>query len=154
MADYNKISVSLDSMAADIQNLKFAPLSFGMTMVARLGASGPIIAVQEVDVFDLTSQAGQFIGVVDEFEDGSMLLRTNLTMLPKVDDLEVRLHIFKAGVTFDDSTIDKTIDTTNFTLDEESLLYLHPYELIIPANYTGGPCHTIMVFQHGVQIGQ
>ena len=149
------ITRSFEPTLPGVAKLFITPLKSGTPVIeARAGAAtGAVLETKTVDEFDIAPQADRFIGVVDEFEDGSMLLRTNLAMLPKVENLDVYMHIFKAGVTFGDSTLDKTVNTSDSIWDDEVGAYLLPYSLIIPPDYAGGPCHTLAVFQDGVQIG-
>lgn len=151
-----RITRSFETTLPGIVKLFITPLKAGTPVIeARAGAAtGAVLEIKTVDEFDIASQADRFIGVVDEFEDGSRLLRTNLMMRPKVEDLDVYMHIFKAGVTFADSTLDKTVNTSDFTRHEDAGGFLLPYSLIIPPDYAGGPCHTLEVYQDGVKISE
>jgi hypothetical protein len=97
-----------------------------------------------------------YIGVVETFPDGAKLLETNLEMFPKVENLIVILNIFIVGNTFEDSTLVKTINTSDFTLDPASGKYLYPYRMIRSPGAQGGgaPCHTIKIMQGSDQVGQ
>jgi hypothetical protein len=118
------------------------------------GTCGPLIKQQEVDEFTLDTQATEFIGVIETFADGSMLVQTNLELSPKVENLIVTLNIFVSGVTFEDSTLVKTLNTSAFTLDAESGKYLYPYQMIVTPGIKTGTCHTIKVMQGSEQAGQ
>jgi len=132
--------------------INIEPLNTGNdSVIARIGGSnGPAIAVQEIDDFDLTTQAINYIGVIDVFADGSQLIKTNLIMIPKITGLQVDLHIFVSGVTHEDGTLDKTIMTDDF---DNSSPALYEYRMIKNLGVTTGACHTIKIYQNNVQIG-
>ena len=122
---------------------------------ARLGsAGGPVVALQEVDEFTLRSQATMYIAVVETFPDGSKLLQTNLEMTPKVENLVVRMHIIIRGVTFEDSTLDMEINTSDFTYDAASGKWLYPYRMIASPDIQTGSCHDIAIYQGSDLVGQ
>jgi hypothetical protein len=132
------------------------PLTNGTPVIqARLGsAGGPVVALQEVDEFTLRSQATTFIAVVETFPDGSKLLQTNLEMTPKVENLVVRMHIIIRGVTFEDSTLDMEINTSDFTYDAASGKWLYPYRMIASPDIQTGSCHDIAIYQGNDLVGQ
>jgi hypothetical protein len=122
---------------------------------ARLGSpTGPILAQQEIDEFALKTQADKVIYVVETFADGSKLLQTNLEMTPHVLDLAVRMHIIIRGVTFEDSTLDKALNTSAFTYHAASDKWLCPYGLIATPDLVTGSCHDIAIYQGADQVGK
>jgi hypothetical protein len=152
------VSVKGSAVESGVQGQKLYLKTLGRgtpVLQARLnGTTGPLIKQQEVDEFTLDTQATKFIGVIETFADGSMLAQTNLEMSPKVENLSVTLNIFVSGVTFEDSTLVKTLNTSSFTLDTESGDYLHPYQMIVTPGIKTGTCHTIKVWQGNEQVGQ
>jgi hypothetical protein len=148
--------VSLKEPTARGVRLYAKSLQAGTPVIqARLvSAAGPVIAQQEVDEFTLFSQATAYIGVVETFPDGAKLLQTNLEMDPKVENLVVKLHIIIRGVTFEDSTLDKEINTSDFAFDPVSGKWLYPYRLISTPDLFTGSCHSIAVYQGSDQVGQ
>jgi hypothetical protein len=122
---------------------------------ARLGGvAGPVIAQHEVDEFTLRSQATTFIAVVDTFPDGAKLIQTNLEMAPHVPNLVVKLHIIIRGVTFEDSTLDLEINTSDFTYDEASGKWLYAYRMISTPDLFTGSCHDLAIYQSNDQVGR
>ncbi len=146
------LQVTNQATAANGSTINLMPTAAGDTiLISRIGGEfGPIISTYEIDEFDLTSQSAQYIGLVEEYPDGSMLVETNLAITPKISGLEVVLHIFVSGVTFPDATLDKTIMTDSF---DNSSPALFPYQMIVNQGVTTGSCHTIKVYQNSVQIG-
>jgi len=156
--DSTLVTVSVKTQTVQGVRLYIKSLKAGSPVVqARLGGStGQVVTQQEVDEFTLGSQATMYIGVVETFPDGAKLLQTNLEMFPKVENLIVTLNIFIVGNTFEDSTLVKTINTSDFTLDPASGKYLYPYRMIRSPGAQGGgsPCHTIKITQGSDQVGQ
>ena len=147
------LEVSSQVESSDGSNLKLKPLTSGEPILfARLnGKFGPIIKKVEVDEFTFLTQAKKYIGLVEEYEDGSMLVQTNMQMSEKISSLEFRLNIFVSGVTFEDSSLKKILYTDNFT---STIPALHPYQMIANPGIKTGTCHNIKVYQRGVLIGQ
>jgi|GEM_PF-1473183 len=154
--DPTLLQVSVKETTARGVRLYLKPLKSGTPILqARLGSPiGPILAQQEVDEFTLRSQAASYIGVLETFPDGSLLVGTNLEMDPQVLDLDVNLHIIIRGVTFEDSTLDKTLTTDDFIFDAASGKWLYPYRMIATPDLFTGTCHSIAVYQGSDQVGQ
>jgi hypothetical protein len=91
--------------------------------------------------------------VVEEFEDGSFLLDSKVYIEPLVPDLQFAMNIFTGGVTFEDSTISKSLFTSDFSLEAGTNTAIHPYQMIMDKELTRGPCHTIRIYQDDVQVG-
>lgn len=149
------LSHAADSNNGATSNLFVQPIASGNNfLIARLGSEmGPILAVREVDEFEGGSAAERYIGVIEEYEDGSLLVGTDLWIEPKVEGLDFVLHIFVAGVTFADSTLDKTVNTSDFVLQEGGQMATYPYQMIMNEGLVNGPCHTIKIYQNGVRVG-
>jgi hypothetical protein len=126
-----------------------------LILQARLGSpTGPILAQQEVDEFAFKTQADKYICAIETFPDGSKLLQTNLEMNPQILDLAVRMHIIIRGVTFEDSTLDKALNTNDFTYDAASDKWLCPYRMIATPDLITGSCHDIAIYQGSDQVGK
>jgi hypothetical protein len=154
--DPTLLQVSVKETTARGVRLYLKPLKAGTPILqARLGSpTGPILAQQEVDEFTLRSQSTTTIGVVETFPDGAKLVQTNLEMAPHVADLAVKLHIIIRGVTFEDSTLDKTINTSDFTYDAASGKWLCAYRMISTPDLFTGSCHSIAIYQGSDPVGQ
>ena len=152
------VDVSVKTQTVQGVRLYIKTLKAGSPVVqARLGDSaGQILAQQEVDEFTLKSQATTLIPVIDTFPDGAMLAESTLEMYPMVEGLTVRMNIFMVGNTFEDSTLEKTLSTSDFTFDPVSGKWLYPYRMIRSTGAQGGgsPCHTIKIMQGSDQVGQ
>jgi hypothetical protein len=154
--DPTLLQVSVKETTARGVRLYLKALKAGTPILqARLGSpTGPILAQQEVDEFALKTQADKVIYVVETFADGSKLLQTNLEMTPHVLDLAVRMHIIIRGVTFEDSTLDKALNTSAFTYHAASGKWLCPYGLIATPDLVTGSCHDIAIYQGADQVGK
>jgi len=75
-------------------------------------------------------------------------------MDPHVLNLTVRMHIIIRGVTFEDSTLDKTLNTNDFTFDAASGKWLYAYRLISTPDLFTGSCHNLAIYQGSDQVGQ
>jgi hypothetical protein len=90
----------------DVYN--YTPLKRGELPVAmRLGENGPIIQSEWIEVFDLRSTAEQILGVKERFEDGTLLVGATMKLIPHVDAINCRVSVIAAGITNDDSTLEK-----------------------------------------------
>jgi hypothetical protein len=154
--DPTLLQVSVKETTARGVRLYLKPLKAGTPILqARLGSpTGPILAQQEVDEFTLRSQSTTYIGVLNTFPDGAKLLQTNLEMDPQVVNLNVSMHIIIRGVTFEDSTLDKTINTSDFTYDAASGKWLYAYQMIATPDLFTGTCHSIAIYQGSDPVGQ
>jgi hypothetical protein len=154
--DPTLMEVSVKETTARGVRLYLKPLKAGAPILqARLGSpTGPILAQQEVDEFSMRSQSTTTIGVVETFPDGAKLVQTNLEMDPQVVHLDVSLHIIIRGVTFEDSTLDKTLATDDFIFDPASGKWLYAYRMIATPDLFTGTCHSIAIYQGSDQVGQ
>ena len=154
--DPTLLQVSVKETTARGVRLYLKPLKAGTPILqARLGSpTGPILAQQEIDEFTIRSQSTTTIGVIETFPDGAKLVQTNLEMDPQVLDLDVKLHIIIRGVTFEDSTLDKVLNTSSFTYDAVSGKWLYAYQMIATPDLFTGTCHSIIVTQGSDQVGQ
>ncbi|TVP75179.1 MAG: hypothetical protein EA353_14425, partial [Puniceicoccaceae bacterium] len=116
----------------------------GGSILARLPNSGSIIAATAVDVVTDHSRRQTHHQVVETFPDGTLMVNSYIFLSHVPDDLEVEIHVFKAGVTFDDGTIRRTLTAADF---DETGRY-HFYLLRSPG-VTGGSCYSVRFRQDG-----
>lgn len=115
------------------------------------GENGPILDIREIEEFTFQTQATEYIGVVDEFEDGSLVVESNLEIWPKLTGLTIDMKIHTSGLTFEDGTTLKTVTSESFSLDTPAEL---PYQMIMNPNLGTGTCHSFKVYQNNVLIGE
>jgi hypothetical protein len=121
------------------------------SLQARLHDSqGPLLSSQPIDEFTITSNATQGVQFIKTMPDGSTMAKAMLTMTPLISDLDVVLRGLIAGITFEDSTTIKHVNSNAFT--RSALWGTYPYYLIRGPGKTGHYCHTIIVYQQGVQV--
>lgn len=58
------------------------------------------------------------------------------------------------GVTFDDSTLDMEVNTSDFAYDAASGKWLYAYRMIASDDFDAGSCHSLAIYQGGDQVGQ
>ncbi|WP_162071377.1 hypothetical protein [Lentimonas sp. CC10] len=118
------------------------------TVLARLGEDGPIIARTTVHILvDYDYTETHFL-IVDTFEDGTELWSSSISLGGDIpDDLTVNLRIFKAGVTFLDGTVERTVTKADF----DELGYFR-YYMLHPKSSRGSTCHMTTIYQGGEQI--
>jgi PA14 domain len=136
--------------------LKLQPNRSGTPVVqARLWTStGPIIAEQEIDEFDIRTTATRRIVVDEQLPDGTYLFHATMLMDPYVPDLLLNMKIYIAGVTFDDSTLRRLVSTSIFSKDAQSAWsgVSYPYGMIRSPGVNSGLCHSFSVYQNGIQV--
>jgi len=134
-------------------NAKLTARNFGKTsVVTRLGVDGPVLGYGQVQAFTMRTSAEQLIQGVEVFANGSYLVQANLYCTPLILDLDVKLHIFVSGVTFEDSSLDWQQSTNTF-IPQEGGFGTIPYRMIANASINTGTCHTIKVYYQDVLVG-
>lgn len=121
----------------------------GGSLLARLGENGPILTAFPLEV--LVSQHTQkgTMTIVETFEDGTQLWKLVLDFGgPVPDDLVVTLDIFKAGVTFEDGTLFRTVTAADFNSDGT-----YTYYMLRPPTTSGSVCHRVRVHQGNTYLG-
>jgi autotransporter-associated beta strand protein len=123
-------------------------------MVGRIGgAAGSIISKMKIRPFTMSSSSEKAINVKKMFPDGSLLCESKLVMSPLVEDVRVKVSIVVAGVTFDDSTTLRWIDSgSDFSLGKDYGVY--KFEIICPPNTGTGLCHSWQEFDQDVRISK
>ncbi|MBA2676947.1 MAG: hypothetical protein H0U76_00900 [Ktedonobacteraceae bacterium] len=150
--DPGSFLVSPGLNSGGVQQLFLTPLTVGTPRLqARLARDPhPIISSLGIDEFTFSTTGAKLVQVIQTNPDGSLLTRGRMTMTPLVRDLEVQMHAFIAGVTFDDSTTNKSVYTNDFTL-EGTAGYLDYYLIRAPSQLSH-LCHTLTIFQSGFQV--
>lgn len=140
-----------------IKRITLKPLAFGTPVLElrSVGAAEPVLLdVQEVSEFDLRDENGAVIPVIQTYPDGSRLVQATIRMAPLVAGLDVDFRVFVSGATLDDGAILRRVrsDAAFSTQDDGSGVY--PLKLIMGPQLASGPCHSMAVWQGGVQVGQ
>ena len=118
------------------------------TIIARLGEKGPIMDSTYVEaVFDYRNSNGSW-DVTEVFPDGSRLVEITIQLSDIPDNLTVELTSIKAGVTFDDGLIKRTV-----TADEFDEMGVYRYRMIIAPGVDGSSCHKVNFYQGDTWIG-
>ena len=86
---------------------------------------------------------------VATYEDGSSLWENGMVSRQVPNTVDIQLKIIIGGVTFDDETIERWIDSTD--IDQ---LGEYTFQMIRSAGVTASVCHTIRMYQDGVYLGE
>ncbi len=114
-------------------------------MLARLGEGGPIL--DNAKASTVYGDRGDYWRVVENYPDGSRLVMVSLQLGNVPPDLQVNLHIFAGGVTFDDGTIDMTL-----TADDFNELGVATYVMIQAPDTRTSVCHYTSFYQGAERI--
>jgi hypothetical protein len=114
-------------------------------MLARLGEGGPIL--DNAKVSTVYGDRGDYWRVVENYPDGSRLVMVSLQLGNVPPDLQVNLHIFVGGATFDDGTIDRTLTAADF-----NELGVATYFIIQAADTRTSVCHYTAFYQGAERI--
>ena len=113
-------------------------------MTARLGQDGPILASTRLDTVTYDTSAETRFVVVKEYSDVSQLIEGRMTLGYVPEDLEVHMHIFAGGVTFEDGTIDRVFTAEDFSeIGELRFRFIRAED-----GYTAA-CHYVHFYQNG-----
>jgi hypothetical protein len=109
-------------------------------VLARLGTNGPILADTTILGFRLFAPPISSFRVVANQDDGSQIIEATFIQSPIVAGVSVNLQVAKAGLTFDDGTLMRTLTQTNF--DELGICRVN---LIRAAGVQGSACMVLNV---------
>lgn len=119
------------------------------SLITRLGENGPIITALSLEAqVSQHTEKGKW-DIVETFDDGTDMWKGVIDLGGSVpDDLVVTLDIFKAGVTFDDGTIFRTITAADFSSDGT-----YTYYLLRSPSTKGSICHRVKFYQDDDYLG-
>jgi hypothetical protein len=125
-----------------------ADLNEPRSIVARLGANGPVLdSVQERGV-DLWLDNQTYTKVIQVYPDGSQLIEMLLVWSPVLPDLTVELDVIVSGVIFDDGTTTKILTPADFdALGQAAVRFIRP------AYAQTSVCHSVTMWQGPAVLG-
>lgn len=115
---------------------------------ARLGATGPVLAVQKISGMGIYSSYQTVLTPGEEYEDGSREFVMTVVCSPTRADVELRLNIFVSGVIFDDGTVSKTLRSSDF--DATGVAEVR---FIRSPEATSSVCHNLSAYQNNEYMG-
>lgn len=118
------------------------------TMLARLGANGPVLDSTEVQGFDVWTGDQAYTKVIKVFPDGSQLVEMLVVSSPVETNVTFVLQPIVSGIMFDDGTTLKILTATNF-----DALGQCPVRFIRPASAITSVCNSMKAYQGKYQIG-
>ena len=117
-----------------------------MYMVSRLSEAGPILSSVKVD--GLQGYNGGVWTIIHRYDDGDELVEARVILSFIPSDIVVKMDVFVAGVTFDDGTIHREVQASDFNSLGE-----YRYHLIRPAGCRTSACHRVKVYQGTTYLG-
>jgi hypothetical protein len=118
------------------------------TIVARLGAKGPVLDSTSIRGFRLFNSAETYLNHIEAYQDGSQLIEAAYILSPILPEVVVELKVLAGGVTFDDGTVSRTLRAGDF-----DALGICRVRYIRTAGVTTSICHSTKAYQNGVLIG-
>jgi len=118
------------------------------TLAARAGPGGPIITSRRIDPFWIQAAVDSFIKVV-EIRPTSQVWENRMVSLAVPPSVQIELHIFVGGVTFDDLTLRRWLPGATIPTAGD-----YRFRLIHPNSVKTSTCHTIKAYQNGVLLGE
>lgn len=115
---------------------------------ARLGESGPVLAVQQISGVGIYSSYQTAMQNTEVFEDGSKEFVMDVICSPVRSDVVLKLDIFVAGVVFDDGTVSKTLHAEDF--NDNGIARV---TFIRSVAATTSTCHNMRAYQNNEYIG-
>lgn len=119
------------------------------TLVARAGANGPILDSADLDTFLLQAAVDGYLWHVETYDDGTQLWRQEVFERHLPDDVEIRIHVFVAGATLDDLTIDRSVYHADF-----NAIGQYDFGLLSPTSLAHSTCHFIRAYHNGQPVGE
>ena len=117
-------------------------------IVGRLGADGPIIASTSVTPVTFATHSEQgYHKVIEEFDDGSILVEGYITVSEIYEGMELYINLIIAGTTLDDGTLERTVTAADF--DENGM---YRFYILKPAELSHGTCHNVTLIQNGEEL--
>lgn len=111
-------------------------------ILSRLGNGGPVLSSATANGFEMFVDGQTYDNLIQTYPDGTRLVQTMLVVWPLAPGVTVEVHIFVAGVTFDDGTTTKWLTAANFDSQGRCLV-----NFLWPASSHTSVCHTITVWQ-------
>lgn len=119
------------------------------TLQARLGSeTGPVLAEIPFRSFEITFDLDAYY-LVETLEDGSRVVQCQQVMTPWVPGIDMTMFGFAPGVTFDDSTVERTVYSSDF--EDHGTYGSYRFNLIL-APGSNAICHVRVCFQDGVPV--
>ncbi len=115
---------------------------------ARLGESGPVLAVQRISGVGIYSSYQTAMQNTEIFDDGSKEFVMDVICSPVRSDMVLKLDIFVAGVVFDDGTVSKTLRAEDF--NDNGIARV---TFIRSVAATTSTCHNMRAYQNNEYIG-
>jgi hypothetical protein len=125
-----------------------ADLNEPRSIVARIGAQGPILDSAQERGVDLWTDNQTYVNILQVYPDGSQLVEMLLVLSPVLSDVNVELDVIVGGVMFDDGTTTKILTPVDFDgLGQATVRFIRP------ASAQTSVCHAITVWQGAAPLG-
>lgn len=127
-------------------------LSGSNFMLARIGASGPVISRVAVDEFTIISTASQNAEIVELLPGDIWKFKIGMILSPWVQPVDIKAYGFSAGVTFMDGTSVHWTESDDLAALPDGTGATTDIFLLKPVGLNVSLCHAFQVFQNGVQV--
>ena len=141
----------LDVFDSEKSNHEFAaytPFPKDFSLVLN-DACGDPVASRHVSAFRIESANEQYLELLEVYEDGSRLIEGQIHVLNLPEQVNIRINIFKAGVTLDDGTTSRTLTASDF-----DSLGIYKFRMFIPAGLSTNACHSVRVSGNAGSMGR
>jgi hypothetical protein len=145
--DLVRLIVSRNGTSASVALLPGS--SDGFSLAARLGAGGPVLAVQRINVIEVSDALeNDLTSVSPGGITGYKILNAPLTVLNLPEGARIDVSIFRSGVMFTNGSTLKSIYPADLSNGWVNLEFLYPLGM------PGGYCHNLLVYdRNGVYLG-
>jgi hypothetical protein len=125
-----------------------ADLNEPRSIVARVGADGPVLDSVQVRGIALWLDNQTYTKIIQVYPDGSQLIEMLLVWSPVLPDLTVELDVIVSGVIFDDGTTTRVLTPADFdSLGQAAVRFIRP------ANAHTSVCHSVTLWQGQAVLG-
>lgn len=118
------------------------------SLLARLGAGGPVLDSTQVQGFDVWSGNQAYTRVLEVYPDGSQRVEMLVIASPVQTNVTFTIECIAGGVMFEDGTTLKTLSAADF-----DALGQCPVRFFRPASAVTSVCNSIKAYQGKYQIG-
>lgn len=119
-------------------------------LYARLnGQYGPVISRAQVVEIDLNLVAEEISYLLQEYEDGSWLVESEIIMTPRIPEIDLLFGTYTGGITFEDGSLSQLVPGSE--IDPSGS---YKYRTILGPNNKAYACHTIILMQDDERISR
>jgi len=117
-------------------------------LLARLHEGGPVVGVQPLNLIGVSDALQNELtsNSISQEDSDYLVLNTPIVSTGLPDGGSFVISIFRAGVSFLDGSVTKTLTAADFVNGIHNLVFL------FPADFSGGYCHTIEILDRNGEV--